>query len=163
MLIPVCRLANFVVKHGALAHCMGCYLYGDSNHSPKQRVYYHVEESGKMIKNYSRLVLPWKPKFLKRTQFEFAQWVTPGTSNILTPRFACSRTLTYYIGVSDISGLKSYPESYLLFSSAGLDTSRLLIGHSVIQLRAVIFSTACLVPPLELGHFRYSLPDPAAF
>ena len=39
----------------------------------------------------------------------------------------------------------------------------LLIGHSVIQLRAVIFSNACLVPPLQLGHFHYSLPDPTAF
>ena len=39
----------------------------------------------------------------------------------------------------------------------------LLIGRSVIQLRAVIFSNACLVPPLELGHFHYSLPDPTAF
>ena len=29
----------------------------------------------------------------------------------------------------------------------------LLIGRSVIQLRAVIFSNPCLVPPLELGHF----------
>ena len=33
------------------------------------------------------------------------------------------------------------------------------IGRSVIQLRALIFSNARLVLPLELGHFHYSLPD----
>ena len=35
----------------------------------------------------------------------------------------------------------------------------LLIGSGIIQLRAVIFSNACLVSSLELGHFHYSLPD----
>ena len=39
----------------------------------------------------------------------------------------------------------------------------LLIGHSVFQLRAVIFLNACLVPPLVVGHFHCSLPDPTAF
>ena len=33
------------------------------------------------------------------------------------------------------------------------------IGRSAIQLRAVRFSNACLVPPLELGDFYYSMPD----
>ena len=37
------------------------------------------------------------------------------------------------------------------------------LPDSVIQLRAVIFSNAYLVPPLELGHFHYLMPDPTGF
>ena len=113
--------------------------------------------------------LPWKSRVLARAPFEFAPRVTLRTSKILTPRFPWPRTLTNHIGVSDIGGLKALlfyrPDTarVLLVSSAGLNTCILLIGRSVIQLRAGIFSNACLVPPLELGNFHYSLPDPTAF
>ena len=45
----------------------------------------------------------------------------------------------------------------LIYQLAPLVAKRMglvVIGRSVIQLRAVRFSNACLVPPLELGDFH---------
>ena len=118
------------------------------------------------------LDVPWECRVLKRAKFEFAQRDTLGPSNILTPRFPWPRTWTNHISVSDIGGAKSvavlptgYGKSliYLIYWSGYVTLCILQIGRSVIQLRAGIFSNTCLVPPLELGHFHCSLPDPTAF
>ena len=79
------------------------------------------------------------------------------------PRSPKPRTLTNHIGVSDTGGAKSVDR--IRVSSIGslrwsgyvtpCPCPILLIGRNVIQLCAVIFSNACLVPPLELGRFHY--------
>ena len=95
--------------------------------------------------NIGNRQLPWKSRVLTRAQLEFAQRVNLGTSNILTPRFPRPRTLTNHIGVSEIGGAKS-----VAVLPSGYPTPILLIGRSVIQLCAVIFSHACLVPLLKV-------------
>ena len=75
--------------------------------------------------------LPWKSRVLVRAQFEFAQRVTLGMSNIIPPRYPSPSTLTNHIGVSDIGGpkvllLNQSNTAYLLVSSTGLDTSPLV-------------------------------------
>ena len=62
------------------------------------------------------------------TNAEFPQQVTLGTSNMTPPRCPSPSTLTNHIGVSDrraksVAILQiGYGKSYLLVSSAGLDT-----------------------------------------
>ena len=83
--------------------------------------------------------VPGKPRVIARARFGFAQRVTLGTSDTFTPRFPWPTTLTNHSGVSDIGrGQKRCcftdrirPESHLLVSSAGLDTSPLVCGCGV--------------------------------
>ena len=64
------------------------------------------------------------PGNLVSEPFEFAQRVSLGASNILTPRFPWPTTLTNHMGVSDIGGPKAL--LCLLVGSAGLDMSPLV-------------------------------------
>ena len=113
-------------------------------------------------------LMPWKSRVLARALFEFAQQVTLGTSNLFPPQCPCPSTLTNHIGVSDTGGPKallfyrSYTASHIYWSAPlvwighPLGPCILLIGRSVVQSCAVIFSNARLVPPLKFGHFHYS-------
>ena len=117
-------------------------------------------------------IIPWKSRVLARAQFEFAQWVTLGTSNILTPRFPWPRTLTNHIGVSDIGGPKALlfyrPDTARVLSIGQLRWSGyvtpciLLIGHSIILLRAVI-SKCILGAAPRVGPFSLLVARPYSF
>ena len=61
---------------------------------------------------------PGDPGVLARAQFEFAQRVTLGTSNILAPRSPQPGTLTNHIGVSDIGGAKSVAVLLIVHSNS---------------------------------------------
>jgi len=54
------------------------------------------------------------------------------------------------------TSIQHHKLTFVPTSSGYVTPCIVLIGRSVIQLRAVIFSNACLVPPLELGHLHYS-------
>ena len=100
---------------------------------------------------------------------EFVQQVTLGTSNILILRFPFPRTLTNHIDVSNIGGPKVLFYRRMQVLSIGqlhwsgyVNACIHLIGRSVIQLRAVIFSNACLLPPL-VGPFSLLVASPYSF
>ena len=86
-------------------------------------------------------LLPWKSRVLARVQFDFAQWVTLETSNILTPWLPKTQNINqshqciWRRWAKSVAVLPiGYGKSYLLVSSAGLDTSPLVFFWLVVLL-----------------------------